>query len=469
MKKRLIFILFFVIFLVSCNKNELLNISFNNEPKKEYIEGTSTEEALKDITIKIQRKKNTQIVNAKDMKIEGFDLSTIGEHVMIVKYEGKELSWKYNVVVKPWDGSIDTSWYDDTAKSYLIKNANEFAGIAKLVNEGRDFKDKMITLTKDIDLGDNQWIPIGTDGKGISTAEHNYFSGIFDGNNHLISNIKIIAKHNGSGEHIESSESYYNCGLFGQVKNGTIKDLKIKNVTIQNGMMNNYTRAMQGTGSLVGWLNGGSIIKDIEISGDINIRAEYKVGGAIGNISKENVTIENISVIGNQNSMVYGSDKEFKDTNNFGGLIGFSDCANLMITKCKTNILVSGYTSGGIIGCSSNAKCTIDNCTVLGVTQDPEGSICGGIMGGRFASVTIKDCNVLGSILIGELEENKYADVLVSKYGTITEVNASNNYYDKTKMSDKIFNSLKAIPKEIKNTNNLNRFEMNTYEKKITY
>ena len=108
MKKRLIFILFFVIFLVSCNKNELLNISFNNEPKKEYIEGTSTEEALKDITIKIQRKKNTQIVNAKDMKIEGFDLSTIGEHVMIVKYEGKELSWKYNVVVKPWDGSIDT-------------------------------------------------------------------------------------------------------------------------------------------------------------------------------------------------------------------------------------------------------------------------------------------------------------------------------------------------------------------------
>lgn len=449
MKKKIIFLLLMVLFLFSCSKNEILNITFNKEPKTEYIVGTSIDDALKDVTIKIQRKKDVQIINVNSEMIENFVLDKIGDYTLTIKYEGKELKWNYKVKDKPWDGSIDTNWYDDTAKSYIIRNGSELAGLSKLVNEGRSFEDKMITLNADIDLGDNMWIPIGTDGRGISTAENNYFKGEFDGNNHLISNIQIVAKHEQNGEHIDSNESYYNCGLFGQVRGGSIKNLKIENVTIQNGMMNNGTRALQGTGSLIGFVNGSTKVESVEVSGNINIRGEYKVGGLIGNISKNDIVIKNVKVTGNKNSSIFGSDKLYKDTNNFGGIVGFSDASNLSIIDCESNILVSGFTSGGIIGCSSNANCMIDNCKVLGTTQDPEGSICGGIMGGRFATITIQNCEVLGSILIGELEENKYADVIVSKYGTVNAINSVNNKYDKNKISDKIFNSLNASPIEM--------------------
>lgn len=446
MKKNILFLLLMFIFLVSCSKNEINNISFNKEPETEYIVGTTKEDVLKNITIKIQRKKGVEIKNVTNEMIEDLILDKVGSYTMTIKYEGKELKWKYVVKNKPWDGTIDTTWYDDTSKSYLINNPNELAGLAKLVNEGRDFKDKMITLTADIDLGDNMWVPIGTDGRGVSTAENNYFSGEFDGNNHLISNVRIIAKHNEMGEHIDASESYYNCGLFGQMRNGSIKNLKIKNVTIQNGMMNNGTRAMQGTGSLVGWINGSVTISDVQVSGKINIRGEYKVGGIVGNISKDLTKIQNVKIEGDKESIIFGSDEQFKDTNNFGGIVGFSDSSNLLISDCESDITVSGYTSGGIIGCASNESTVIDNCKVLGITKDPEGSICGGIMGGRFASITIKNCSVLGCVSIGELEENLYADVLVSKYGTVTKVNVSNNSYNVTTMSDKIFNSLNATP-----------------------
>ncbi len=107
-----------------------------------------------------------------------------------------------------------------------------------------------------------------------------------------------MATHKTEGEHILSDESYYNCGLFGHVMNATLKNINIKNVKITNGMMNNNVRSTQGTGSLVGWANGTSTITNIKVSGNIMINGEYKVGGAIGNLSGTNLTISNISVIG---------------------------------------------------------------------------------------------------------------------------------------------------------------------------
>ncbi len=447
--KKIIILLLLALFLTGCNKNEVLNISFTQEPLTEYVQGTSKEEALKNIEIKIERKKKSETLNgnAIGVMVSNFDLETLGEHTMTIKYSNKELTWKYSVVVKPWDGTVNTSWYKENMENFEINDASEFAGLSELVNKGNSFQGKTITLKQDINLNNNEWIPIGTTGKGVSNGENIVFSGTFDGNNHIVKNVKIVAEHSATGEHISMENSYYNCGLFGKIANANLKNLSIYNVTMQNGMMNNGIRAMQGTGALVGWVSNESTIENIKVYGNINIRAEYKVGGIIGNISGANINVLNLKIEGEENSVIFGSDLEFKNTNNYGGIVGFSSAEQLNIKDCTSDITVSGYTSGGIIGCATKNNTTIEDCIVKGTITDPEGSICGGIMGGRFANVTIKNCYVFGTVSIGTLETNKYADVLVSKYGNDSIINASNNYYAEDKMSDKVFNSLNAIGK----------------------
>ena len=45
-----------------------------------------------------------------------------------------------------WDGTADISWYDPNAQTYTLTTAEQLAGLAKLVNEGRDlFVGKKIT------------------------------------------------------------------------------------------------------------------------------------------------------------------------------------------------------------------------------------------------------------------------------------------------------------------------------------
>ena len=115
-----------------------------------------------------------------------------------------------------WDGTADTSWYDETSTEFEISTAEQLAGLAELVNNGNDFSGKTILITADIVLNDtsnwenwessapnNTWTPIGANW-------NNLFCGTFDGQGHTVSGIYI------------NSENYYQ-GLFGK-NSGTIKN-----------------------------------------------------------------------------------------------------------------------------------------------------------------------------------------------------------------------------------------------------
>ena len=451
MKRTKIFyllILFFLLVVTGCGKNVTTGIEVSKEPLQVYTTTDKLDDILKDIKIKVIAGKKTYLkdVTDEDVKITGFDLTKPGYHTMKIMFDGKELEWTYLVKVPAWNKEALTNWYKESDTTIKITTPEQLAGLAKLVNQGNTFKGKTILLENDIDLNNNPWTPIGSLAKGSTGVASVVFEGTFDGQNHTIENLSIMATHKTEGEHILSDESYYNCGLFGHVMNATLKNINIKNVKITNGMMNNNVRSTQGTGSLVGWANGTSIITNIKVSGNIMINGEYKVGGAIGNLSGTNLTISNISVIGDATSLIYGSDKKYGDTNNFGGIIGFSDATDYTIANCVSDITVSGYTSGGIIGCSSQ-PITIINCAVYGETKDPEGSITGGITGARFATLTVKNCYVLGKVSFGDLDENKYADVIVGKYGTDKTITSENIYYASDKNDEKVFNSLEAVSK----------------------
>ena len=111
-----------------------------------------------------------------------------------------------------------------------ISSVEEFGEFRNEVNEGNNFENTLIKLTEDIDLNNEKWTPIG--------KEVCPFSGIFEGNNHKISNLKI--------EGNADDEKYQ--GLFGYNK-GTIENLGIESGTIT---------VYSTTGAIAGY-NGGNI------------------------------------------------------------------------------------------------------------------------------------------------------------------------------------------------------------------
>lgn len=127
-----------------------------------------------------------------------------------------------SVVAAPaiWDGSADVSWYESSAQAYNLTTAEQLAGLAKLVNEGKTFSGKTITLGADIFLNDttgfnsdswtkqsrNKWIPIGTSSRPF-TGE---LDGLAGKNNRKIYGLYIN----------DASKSY--AGLFGYAKDGFV-------------------------------------------------------------------------------------------------------------------------------------------------------------------------------------------------------------------------------------------------------
>ena len=105
---------------------------------------------------------------------------------------------------------------------YLISNAAGLYFFANNINSGFD-NDKHYKLTQDIDLGGEEWTPVGYYVPNSSDAEAGYeysFRGVFDGAGHTISNFKIT-----------NADNPY-VGFFGFANNATIKNLNINKANV---------------------------------------------------------------------------------------------------------------------------------------------------------------------------------------------------------------------------------------------
>lgn len=81
--------------------------------------------------------------------------------------------------------------YGTKNNPYTISTKEDLYQLADLVNnKGIDFKNEWFLQTKDIDLEDTEFTPIGITDSG------KYFYGIYDGNGHTIKNINIIRDDN---------------------------------------------------------------------------------------------------------------------------------------------------------------------------------------------------------------------------------------------------------------------------------
>ena len=134
-----------------------------------------------------------------------------------------------NVEDKPyyqtiWDGvSIEEPTYDAATKTYTVESGAELAWIANEVNNGTTFEGKTVVLANDINLGGNEWTPIGGNGK--------HFTGTFDGKNFIVGDFEVTTQEG-------------HAGLFGSVR-ATIKNLKVAGVKI---VSHHYAGAIVGQG-----------------------------------------------------------------------------------------------------------------------------------------------------------------------------------------------------------------------------
>ena len=205
--------------------------------------------------------------------------------------------------------------YDNNDICY-IKSIEDYKQFSKLVNDGKNFSNKTVILSKDLDLN-------GIDIDVIGNSKES-FDGIFDGNAKTISNIKI-------------NSSVDDAGIFGYNK-GQIKGLTIENVNITG---------TNNVGGLVG-TNGG-IVSDVIVSGNVT-GSGNRVGGIVGyqlgstgNVLKNSIA-RNMSVVG---------------IKNVGGLAGQS---NGLVSGISEHVKVTGESSScSILYRESTTYCSSDS------------------------------------------------------------------------------------------------------------
>ena len=253
-----------------------------------------------------------------------------------------------------WDGTADTSWYDENETEFHLKTAKQLAGMAKLINDDTAyFKDKTVYLDNDLDLGGHEWISIG-DGANTDVGS---FQGVFDGQSHVVYN---LYSHEGlKSENKDNNNNLYRNGLFGAIYNATVQNLGIENADIVIPMNDTST---YGKGILVDWMTH-STIKNCYTTGSITGGSyiEKYIGGLAGFLNGNNSISQCYStaaITGNYDGEYYaeqeGGLEPMDCWDSLGGIVGASYTGQVTISDCwfGGEIVVNSIQApvGGIIG-----------------------------------------------------------------------------------------------------------------------
>lgn len=346
------------------------------------------EQEVKDVTLSFANSAG-KVINTFDItqlpvyrnyrtNIIGNILTTSGEFNIVIDEEFEKDDNIHNL----YDGTVQKPTYDDATKTWKINSPQELAWIAGAVNgtlpedsravsEPMTFEGETVKLEADINLNNVNWTPIGHC-EPVNKAHYAVnFRGTFDGNGHIISNLNVT--------------NNYRAGLFGQMVKGTIKNVTLKNVTLNT---HHYA------GAILAWGEEGN--------DDIVIENCHVDGGAI------TVTPELI-------------DGVYDNGDKAGGIVGFLYHGAVINSSAK-NLTLSAYRDlGGIVG-------HIEGATISGNNVDDIDLVCDQTLYAPYAG-TPKAANVgnvvgrqAGTNIIENNEEG--ADVTTS-INTVNDVTSA--------------------------------------------
>ena len=275
------------------------------------------------------------------------------------------------------------------------------------------------TLKDDITLTEG-WTPIGT-------SPRSPYTGTFDGGDHKISGLSA------------TTSSQYS-GLFGYIKNATVKKLTLDAPTVSCSSPNGYaggvaaymwnstiencqvsggkiscTNDTSTAGGIVGYVHihnpqdDKNVVKNCQVSG-VTISAKY-AGGVAGNMSDGNSRIENCEVSRCEiTSQVSGTN------GNAGGIVGSQGQSTTQNCFARGNtILATGPSgrAGGVVGnglVSSIIACGSTGNTITAALT-PDGSAAGGVAG-YTNGVTVTACFSADDTITGPEEDSRAGGVV---------------------------------------------------------
>ena len=388
--------------LVAADK-ELVTVEFT------YMEEDDDQEHLRTYTsVPVQRNWRTNIY--------GNILTSEADFTVTIEPEFADEAIDPNSVhnVQVWDGTVTEedapaiTTDENGDKVAVVSTGSQLAYLAQMLNGGFannapatragevDYQTMTIVLDTDIDLGNEEWLPIGTSAKP--------FKGTFDGNGFTIHNLKV------------TGENESNKGLFGVTHDGEIKNLTISNANV-SGRLN------------VGVVAGQpytSKYTNITVTGHVEVNGLAYVGGVGGKNAYADWT--NIKVEVDETSYVKAHSIENGSAYRtyVGGVVGFNGEGGHTFSNITSNINVQGSTCdvGGLFGIAhydnkfENCKCT-GNVEIYAAEEAEEAQEIGGIAGvwhnETGHAVTMTNCSFEGDLTTNIEGINYYYNGLVGK------------------------------------------------------
>lgn len=289
--------------------------------------------------------------------------------------------YQLNLVAKFAKYSVDSGSLANAGATKVvnISTADDLVKLSTKVRNGESFAGYVFRQTNDIDMSGVVLNPIGTN-------EHP-FSGTYDGQNHIISNLKFVNN--------SYSQNLYNNGLFGYTDGATIKNLTIRDsdYTAFNTAGIFVANAKDTTLEHLNNFNSDLSLGEVEF---YNLYREKVVGSHTFDYVIKREVIEDgnkIEIVPQElinagiNSYVatiYTLDENGNGRDNFGGLVGkmsggkiFASSVNSSIvsdssTLNNVNGLVGRFTSGTIDQCAVENTANNGN-ALISVANTPNG------------------------------------------------------------------------------------------------
>ena len=295
----------------------------------------------------------------------------------------------WNVYDQPliWDGTETTPEIDETNKTVSLTAPSELAGLAALVNDSENpntFENYTINLSADFDMNNMEFPAIGSGTRSGAVVTGNSFKGVFNGQGHTISNLKI------SGTTNEAD-------AIGFIPNLDGATASVTNVSFSNLLIDapdNQQAAVIGTltngatvsnvtvtsGSVTAAEGAAGIVGRLILSGSITQCSNYAAistgtnGGGIAGAAYRTASGMTASI---SNCTNYG---EISGTSQgVGGIVGLSSA---VISGCVNEGTIKGGTTstGGIVGQQTSAG-SVTNCSNSGTVVGGSGYGTGGVVG----------------------------------------------------------------------------------------
>ena len=281
-----------------------------------------------------------------------------------------------------WGGADDIVAPTKVGDVYQIGSGGELAWFAQEVNAGRGAAYNAV-LTKDIDLGDEPWTPIGQ-------YARNAYKGVFDGQGYTIKRLKITG---------DKSNHY---GLFGVVGSGTVRNLTVEGtVTVTGSGSSSY-----GIAGIVGTMNDGTTGTVENCVNKATISGTQNVGGIVGYVAGGNYASSK-EITGCVNTGTVSS-----NSYNAGGIVGYIN-GQVTVDSCynRGNCTSGSYRAGGIAAYLYSSYATVKNCYTTGVTKVAYGSNACAVVGNK-SSGAMKDCFYLSGLTADANATAKTSDEL---------------------------------------------------------